>query len=243
MNQDCINLSLAENFVSLISKTEMKQIDVPNRLLKYYKRHPEKLKNCKVRHIQKIINYVRCNKANIIGIDLGKYRYLAASNSDFSFVFVDEYNKLFYLFRKYEGRINDKRFDNNMAYSKLKTGLKNHINQVVNELIDQVEHTKEFQTIFILGDHSASHLSFPSIIFDLTYFAIKQRKKEHDEIFIVDENFTSIECPKCQNRTPQNRTNSNQFRCINCRFYYPNDDVVAAANIAKKGNNYFKISR
>ncbi|WP_287237293.1 zinc ribbon domain-containing protein [Staphylococcus sp.] len=213
----------------------MKQIEVPNMLLKHYKRHPDKLINCKVKHIQKIDNYVRRNKVNTVGIDLGKYRFLAASNSDLTFTFVDEHNTFFQLFRKYESRLEDKQVDNNKAYSKLKTGLKNHINQVINELIEQVNETNSFQTVFVLGDHGSSHLSFPSLIFDLIYFAIKQRKHEYDEILIVDESFTSIECPKCQKRTSQNRTKSNRFRCTHCGFYYPNDDVIAAANIAKKG--------
>lgn len=235
MSQDYINFRLVKDYIPLMSKTDMKQIEVPNRILSYYKRHPDKLENCKVKYIQKIVYYIKYNKVNIIGIDLGKYRYLAASNSDLTFTFVDEHNTFFYLFRKYESRINDRQFDTDMAYSKLKTGLKNHINQVINELLKQIEQTKELQTIFVLGDHNASHLSFPSLIFDLTYFAIKQRKREHDEILIVDESFTSIECPKCQKRASQNRTKSNRFRCTRCGFYHPNDDVIAAANIAIKG--------
>lgn len=235
MHQNHIKLSLSKYFISGLSKTDIKQIEVPNRLLKYYKRHPDKLKNCKVKHVQKIDNYVRRNKVNIIGIDLGKYHYLAASNSDLTFNFVDEYSTFFHLFRKYTSRLEDKQVDNNKAYSKLKTGLKNHINQVINELIKQVNETDSFQTVFVLGDHGSSHLSFPSLIFDLTYFAIKQRKNEYDEILIVDESFTSIECPKCQNRTKSNR-----FRCNHCRFYHPNNDVVAAANIAIKGIKVYK---
>ena len=50
--------------------------------------------------------------------------------------------------------------------------------------------SNRFQTVFALGDHGSSHLSFPSLVFDLTYFAIKQRKNENDEILIVDESFT-----------------------------------------------------
>ncbi|PTH26205.1 transposase [Staphylococcus arlettae] len=213
----------------------MKQIEVPNRLLKHYKRHPDKLINCKVKYIQKIDNYVKSNKVNIVGIDLGKYRYLAASNLDLTFTFRDEYNTFFHLFRKYESRLEDKQVDNNKAYSKLKTGLKNHINQVINELIEQVNETNSYQTVFVLGDHGSSHLSFPSLVFDLTYFAIKQRKNENDEILIVDESFTSIECPICHDRHQHNRTNKNKFKCTKCGFRHQNNDIVAASNIAKKG--------
>ncbi|MEJ7425482.1 transposase, partial [Staphylococcus warneri] len=81
-------------------------------------------------------------------------------------------------------------YDNSEAYSKLKTGLKSHINQVINEMLEQT--SNRFQTVFALDDHGSSHLSFPSLVFDLTYFAIKQRKNESDEILIVDESFTSI---------------------------------------------------
>src|SRR5699024_7038857 len=136
-----------------LSKKYMKQIEVPNMLLKHYKRYPDKLINCKVKHIQNIDNYVRRNKVNIVGIDLGRYRYLAASNSDLTFTFVDEHNTFFHLFRKYESRLEDKQVDNNKAYFKLKTGLKNHINQVINELIEEVNESNNFQTVFVLGDH------------------------------------------------------------------------------------------
>ena len=45
--------------------------------------------------------------------------------------------------------------------------------------------SNRFQTVFALGDHGSSHLSFPSLVFDLTYFAIKQRKNENDEILML----------------------------------------------------------
>lgn len=211
----------------------MKAIQVPNWYLIYYKKFPKKTENCKYKHIKAICDYIQQEKANIIGIDLGKYHYLAASNIDRSFTFVDKYNTFFHLFKKYENRIANKQYDNNEAYSKLKTGIKTHINHVVNEMLESIP--SSFQTVFVLGDHGSSHLSFPSLIFDLTYFAIKQRKNENDEIIIVDESFTSIECPICHDRNQHNRKNSNKFKCTNCGFRYSNDDIVAASNIAKKG--------
>ena len=35
--------------------------------------------------------------------------------------------------------------------------------------------SNRFQTVFALGDHGSSHLSFPSLVFDLTYFAISEK--------------------------------------------------------------------
>lgn len=193
----------------------------------------EKLENCKYKYIKAINDYIKQEKSHIIGIDLGKYHYLTASNIDRSFVFVDKHNTLFHLFRKYERRIANKQYDNSEAYSKLKTGLKSHINQVVNEMLEQT--SNRFQTVFALDDHGSSHLSFPSLVFDLTYFAIKQRKNESDEILIVDESFTSIECPICHDRNQYNRTNKNKFKCTKCGFIHQKNDIVAASNIAKKG--------
>lgn len=59
--------------------------------------------------------------------------------------------------------------------------MKNNINHVINELLKQIEQRKGSQTIFVLVNHNASHLSFPNIIFNLTYFAIKQRKNKHND--------------------------------------------------------------
>ena len=228
-----MNFSLVKSFLPHMTKEDMRVIQVPNWYLSYYRRFPEKLENCKYKHIKAINDYIKQEKAHIIGIDLGKYHYLTASNIDRSFVFVDKHNTLSHLFRKYERRIANKQYDNSEAYSKLKTGLKSHINQVVNEMLEQT--SNRFQTVFALGDHGSSHLSFPSLVFDLTYFAIKQRKNENDEILIVDESFTSIECPICHNRNQYNRTNKNKFKCTKCGFRHQNNDIVAASNIAKKG--------
>lgn len=69
-----------------MTKEDMRVIQVPNWYLSYYRRFPEKLENCKYKHIKAINDYIKQEKAHIIGIDLGKYHYLTASNIDRSFV-------------------------------------------------------------------------------------------------------------------------------------------------------------
>lgn len=115
-----MNFSLVKSFLPHMTKEDMRAIQVPNWYLSYYRCFPEKLEHCKYKYIKAINDYIKQEKSHIIGIDLGKYHYLTASNIDRSFVFVDKHNTLFHLFRKYERRIANKQYDNSEAYSKLK---------------------------------------------------------------------------------------------------------------------------
>lgn len=227
-----INILEIIELLSHLSKDEMKQINLPNYLLRYYKKHPSRLVNSKLHTLLVLNDYIKTTKTNFIGIDLGKYHYLAASNIDRSLVYIDSSNETFNLFQKYEKRREHKTYDNVLAYTKLKVGLTNHINQEVNKLIKQF---KSYKNIYVLGTHNYSSLSFPSLIFDLTYLAIKAKMNQYDEIVIVDESFTSIECPECGYRNKNNRSKRNHFKCQKCEFYHDIDDVVAASNIAKRG--------
>lgn len=229
---DSVNIFEIIELIPTLKKGELKKIDIPNYLLYYYKRLPNRLFHAKFQNLLALTDYIRNNKSEIIGIDLGIYNYLAASNNERSKVFIDNSDFMYKLFRKYNNRINHKQYDNILAYSKLKTGLTNHINQVINELIEQ---TKNYKTVFVLGEHNYSNLSFPSLIFDITYHALKAKMGTQDQIVIVDESCTSIECPVCMYRDKHNRSKSNHFKCKNCGYFHDNDDIVAASNIAKKG--------
>ncbi len=227
-----ININIIISFVEVMTLKDVEEIDIPNSTLYSFKADSRKLYKTKLENIIKIYNYIQKCKTEIIGIDIGAYHYLAASNMDFTMVYIDKSNGMYPMFQKYKNRMNHKQYDSVLAYSKLKTGLTNHINQVINELIEQINN---YKTVFVLGEHNYSNLSFPSLIFDITYHALKTRMGEFDEIIIVDESYTSIECPKCLRRNRQNRTSSNHFKCKACGYYHENDDVVAASNIARRG--------
>lgn len=230
--QNNLNINTIISFVDSMTYKDIKDIDIPNSTLYTYKKDSQILYKAKFENIIKIHHYIQKYKTNIVGFDLGSNHYLAASNIDRSLVYVDNKNNVYNLFQKYKNRVNHKNYDNVLAYSKLKIGLLNHINQEVNEVLKTFT---SYKNLFVLGTHNYSSLSFPSLIFDLTYHAIKLRMGIHDEIMIVDESFTSIECPHCMYRDKSNRTNSNHFKCKKCGFYNANNDVVAASNIAKRG--------
>lgn len=226
------NINIVISFVQNMSYEDIKAINISNTTLYAFKKDYKKLFKTKLENIIEIYDYIQKYKTNIIGIDLGSNHYLAASNSTRTLTYIDNKNTVYNLFQKYKNRVNHKSYDNVLAYDKLRIGLLNHINQEINAVLTQF---KGYKNIFVLGTHNYSRLSFSSLIFDLTYQSIKIRMGIHDEIELVDESFTSIECPNCMYRAKNNRTKSNHFRCESCNYYHENDDVVAASNIAKRG--------
>lgn len=231
MNKN-INMDIIIMFVNSMAKEDMKALNISNSTLYKYKQNTKNIYKAKYETLLKIQHYIQKYKTNIVGIDLGLGHYLAASNIDRSLIYVDSKNVIYQLFQKHKNRVNDKTFDNVLAYNKLKTALINYINQEINQLLKV---WNEPINIFVLGTHNYSNVSFPSLIFDITYHALKAKMGTQDQIVIVDESCTSIECPICMYRDKHNRSKSNHFKCKNCGYFHDNDDIVAASNIAKKG--------
>ncbi|WP_353955414.1 zinc ribbon domain-containing protein [Staphylococcus epidermidis] len=51
---------------------------------------------------------------------------------------------------------------------------------------------------------------------------------------LIDEQFTSLICPRCNHTNKKNRTRNNRFHCQSCGYENSNDNVVASYNIAQR---------
>ena len=61
-----MNFSLVKSFLPHMTKEDMRVMQVPNWYLSYYRRFPEKLENCKYKHIKAINDYIKQEKLLII---------------------------------------------------------------------------------------------------------------------------------------------------------------------------------
>lgn len=223
-----INIQEIKEFIGTMSSKDIKLINIPKSTLYAYKKNVESIYNAKLKNILILANYIQ-NQVTYIGIDLGTKTYMAASNIDRTKTYIDKTKEIEHFLNKYKNRKHQKNYDNEIAYSKLKTSLYNHISKNVNYLIK----VNTGKTIYVLGEVPNYRASIFSLIFDLTYNILKDRIKAYDEVILVNEDGTSIHCPNCGYSHKNNRTKRNHFYCSECEFYFENDDILAASNIAK----------
>ncbi|MDT0696755.1 zinc ribbon domain-containing protein [Mammaliicoccus sciuri] len=223
--------------VSHLKREDIRNINIPNSTLYGYKRDPNKLFNAKFNHIIAIAQYIQQNTI-YIGMDIGGKNYIATSTIDRSKTYIDKSKEIEHILKKYDNRINHKKYDDIVAYSKLKTSLTNHISKNIKDIVKR----NQTKTVYVLGEVPNYRNSIISLIFDLTYNVLQRKIKQEDEIILINERHTSILCPECGYKDKKNRTKSNGFQCKNCEFQHDNNDIVAASNIANRAykKGYFK---
>lgn len=223
-----INIQEIKEFIATMSSKDINLINIPKSTLYAYKKDVDSIYCANMKNIMIIADYLH-DQSTFIGIDIGTKTYMAASNRDRTKTYIDKTREVEFFLNKYKNRMNHKKYDNKVAYSKLKTSLYNHISKNVNYLIK----VNTGKTIYALGEIPKHRNSLISLIFDVTYNILKNRIKKHDQVILVNENATSIHCPNCGHENRRNRKKSNRFSCLNCEFYYDNDDILAASNIAE----------
>ena len=68
----------------------------------------------------------------------------------------------------------------------------------------------------------------------MTHKSLYKAIEDYDEVVMIDEQFTSLICPRCNHKNKKNRTKNNHFHCQSCGYENPNDNVVASYNIAQR---------
>lgn len=127
-----------------------------------------------------------------IGMDIGGRNYIATSTIDWSKTYIDKSKEIEYILIKYDNRINHKKYDDIVAYSKLKTSLTNHINKIIKDILKR----NQTKTVYVLGEVPKYRKSIISLNFDLTYNAVQRKLKQEDEIILIIERHTSILRPE-----------------------------------------------
>jgi len=88
-------------------------------------------------------------------------------------------------------------------------GLKKHINSVIKELLELYPHPR----IFIIGKGSSINerdLIYGKV-FAMTHKCLYKAIEDYDEIVLIDEQFTSLICPRRIHTNKKNRTRNNPF--------------------------------
>lgn len=164
-------------------------------------------------------------KEMIIGIDINSTNMIVASNDNMSFV----YNSNCDISKKGE-QLSIKAYHHHCN---------SYAGNVMKEFMDALDTPPEQSRTFIIGRFNYKGKDKQNLLSYVVWRAIKKLIRDNDKIVMVDEAHSSIICPNCKHKHKKNRTNSNKFKCKNCGFKYPINDVVAASNIAR----YYKEGR
>lgn len=170
--------------------------------------------------------------ATIVGIDIGTSEFLSASDLSMKKIYTDQSKEVSRIINKYENRLKDSNMDAGKIERKFLKGLKKHINSVIKELLELYPYPR----IFIIGKGSSINEqdSIYGKVFAMTHKCLYKAIEDYDEIVLIDEQFTSLICPRCNHTNKKNRTKNNRFHCQSCGYEHPNDNVVASYNIAQR---------
>lgn len=237
-----ININTILRFIQQeMTVEDMRELDISYQTLYKVKKYETYIWRMRFENIIKINDYIKSKKlerkrVEYVGIDIGTSRTLTASDKDMKRTLILENNRIANAIKTYEmclkGKKPTKEKKENAKEALLRT-IEANVDKLVNQLIN---HYIEPVT-FVIGKVNpiSTEMISHSVLYQTVLERLNNLSLNHDiNIMTVDENFTSITCPKCNHKDGRNRTKSNKFDCKNCEFTHDNDDVIASVNIVKR---------
>ena len=259
-----IDITSIMDMLQTLTPDDIKRIDLSDSFVRKLKREPNTLYNTRVSTLMKLRAYqltliMEDSLQEFVGIDLGSVNHITSSSKDMTRTCVIKSPYINKVVAGYNNKLTEYENIHYLSVGEFKTIAQNAVNRLYSQIYHETLRTlaKEIAShhghnaIFVIGsihnislrikDNKKSRKVAPSafnIMRKAFHDGLKQYvKKRTSKVIEIDENGTSVLCPKCQHSSRKNRNKNNRFDCQKCNFSHENDDVVAACNIV---NTYIK---
>lgn len=260
-----IDIKSIIDMLQTFTPKDIKRIDLSDSFVRKLRREPNTLYNTRVSTLMKLREYQLTlisedRVRDFVGIDLGSVNHIATSSKDMTRNCVIKSPYINKVVAGYNNKLTEYENIKQLTVGEFKTITQNAVNRLYSQIYHETLKTfaKEVTShhghnaIFVIGSihdislrvatsdkKSRKIAPSPFNIMRKAFFdgLTQYTKKRTSEVMEIDENGTSLLCPKCQHSSKKNRRKNNQFDCQNCNFSHENDDVVAACNIV---NTYIK---
>lgn len=259
-----IDITSIMDMLQTLTPNDIKRIDLSDSFVRKLKREPNTLYNTRVGTLMKLRDYqltliMEDNLQDFVGIDLGSVNHITSSSKDMTRTCVIKSPYINKVVAGYDNKLTEYENIHYLSVGEFKTIAQNAVNRLYSQIYHETLRTlaKEIAShhghnaIFVIGsihnislrikDNKKSRKVAPSA-FNIMRKAFRDGlkqyvKKRTSKVIEIDENGTSLLCPKCHHSSRKNRNKNNHFNCQKCNFSHENDDVVAACNIV---NIYIK---
>lgn len=259
-----IDITSIIDMLQTLTPKDIKRIDLSDSFVRKLKREPNTLYNTRVSTLMKLRDYqltliMEDSLQEFVGIDLGSVNHITSSSKDMTRTCVIKSSYINKVVAGYDNKLTEYENIHYLSVGEFKTIAQNAVNRLYSQIYHEtlktfakeIANTHGHNNIFVIGaihdislrikDNKKSRKVAPpafNIMRKAFHDGLKQYvKKRTSKVVEIDENGTSLLCPKCYHSSKKNRDKNNQFNCQKCNFSHENDDVVAACNIA---NTYIK---